>query len=267
MNIKSIHLYTLSAFLIVLIVGLLFRYDATLQAEEKTTINSITYSTWIQQEQFKTPTYALPNGLVLFDTHIWPTEYDYDTDDSLQKYVSREITLQDIQYTPNDLVTISNKRLVLASPSMKLRAIAHAKLNDLAQEFYQIFGDKLVIVSAYRSYDYQKRLKKWCSDTLCALPGRSEHQLGLAIDIFAATTAGDFLSKAEFKKYYEWLAINAHRYWWHNTYQKWVAIDTYQPEPRHRRYLWRELATELFERKMTLGEWVKEKHISKPITL
>jgi LAS superfamily LD-carboxypeptidase LdcB len=43
---------------------------------------------------------------------------------------------------------------------MKLRAIAHSKLNDMAQEFYQIFGDKLVIVSAYRSYEYQKKLKK-----------------------------------------------------------------------------------------------------------
>ena len=145
--------------MIVLIVGLLFRYDATIQAEEKTTLNKITYSTGTPSS-FKTPTYALPNGLVLFDTHIGPTEYDYDTDDSLQKYVSRISTLHNIQYTPNDLVTISNKRLVLASPSMKLRAIAHTKLNDLAQEFYQIFGDKLVIVSAYRSYEYQKKLKK-----------------------------------------------------------------------------------------------------------
>jgi D-alanyl-D-alanine carboxypeptidase len=260
MTIKSSHLYVSTALLLLLIIGLLFGYNGYKKPdvqEKVITINTISYTSG--KQSFHTPTYALPNGLVLFDTHIWPTEYDYNTDDSLQKYVSRDITLNNTEYTPKDLVTISNKRLILASPSMKLRDIAHSKLNDMAQEFYNIFWDKLVIVSAYRSYDYQKKLKKWCSDTLCALPGRSEHQLGLAIDIFAATTAWDFLSKAEFKKYYEWLAINAHRYGWHNTYQKWVDIDTYQVEPRHRRYLGRELATELFERKMTLGEWYKEK--------
>jgi LAS superfamily LD-carboxypeptidase LdcB len=63
-------------------------------------------------------------------------------------------------YIPDDLVSISDKRLILTNPSMKLRAVAHSKLNDMAQEFYQIFGDKLVIVSAYRSYEYQKKLKK-----------------------------------------------------------------------------------------------------------
>jgi len=55
---------------------------------------------------------------------------------------------------------------------------------------------------------------------LCAPAGHSEHQLGLAIDLFAATTADKFLSKADFRKYYDWLAANAHRYGWHNTYQK-----------------------------------------------
>ena len=252
-------LYSISGLCLLCTIGILFWYEFKTTIPKTNTLNTIVYSTG-QTGSFTTPTYALPNGLVLFDTNIWPTEYDYDTDDSLQKYVSRTITLNTVTYIPDDLVTISDKRLVLANPSMKLRAIAHTKLNDMAQEFYQIFGDKLVIVSAYRSYEYQKKLKKWCSDTLCALPGRSEHQLGLAIDIFAATTAWDFLSKAEFKKYYEWLAINAHRYGWHNTYQKWVEIDTYQPEPRHRRYLGRELATELFERKMTLGEWYQEKN-------
>lgn len=259
MNIKSKHLYIINWWMIILIIGLLFYHEQKPIIEKEKTLNTIVYSTGKETESFKTPTYALPNGLILFNTKIWPTEYNYDNDESLQKYVSRQITLNDIQYVPKDLVTISNKRLILANPSMKLRAIAHTKLNDLAQEFYQIFWDKLVIVSAYRSYEYQKKLKKWCSDTLCALPWRSEHQLWLAIDIFAATTAWDFLSKKEFKKYYERLAINAHRYGWHNTYQKWVEIDTYQQEPWHRRYLWRELATELFERKMTLAEWYKEK--------
>ena len=253
----SSHLYYITLLLLLVSVGILLGKDFSVTSTTAT-INTITYTHSWQHNKDKW--YALSNGLILFDTKISTKEYDYTTDNSLQKYVSRDISLQDTTYVPNDLVSISDKWLVLNAPSMKLRAIAHSKLNDMAQEFYQIFGDKLVIVSSYRSYGYQKSLKKWCSDTLCALPGRSEHQLGLAIDIFAATTAGDFLSKAQFKKYYEWLAINAHRYGWHNTYQKWVDIDTYQQEPRHRRYLGRELATELFNRKMTFWEWYREKN-------
>lgn len=158
-------------------------------------------------------------------------------------------------YEPNDLVPITSQYIITQNKNMKLRAIAHQKLDELAQEFFTIFDKKLVIVSAYRSYGYQKNLQTGCSITLCARAGYSEHQLGLAIDIFAATTAGKFLSKAEFKKYFEWLSANAHRYGWHNSYQKGVQIDTYQEEPWHWRYVGRELATELYNHQQTFTEW------------
>lgn len=256
---SSTSLYILSAIGIWFVVSMIFLTIPQTKSN-KIAENKEQFNTMVLQTGNKTLTgisYALPNGLILFDTATISTkDYDYDSDDSITKFVSRNITLNDVKYTPDDLVSISNTWLVLSKWSnMKLRAIAHTKLNDMAKEFYNIFWDKLVIVSAYRSYEYQRNLKKWCSDTLCALPGRSEHQLGLAIDIFAATTAGQFLSKAKFKQYYDRLALNAHRYGRHNTYQKWVAIDTYQPEPRHWRYVGRELATELFDSKMTLAEW------------
>lgn len=256
---KPANLYIISAFWLWCIVSIMFfiKPQTNQNKKENEFNNIITANT--NSWSLSGISYALPNGLVLFDTTLKTKDYDYDSDDSITKYVSRNITLNDIKYSPKDLVSISNQWLVLPKWShMKLRAIAHSKLNDMAKEFYNIFWDKLVIVSAYRSYDYQKNLKKWCSDTLCALPGRSEHQLWLAIDIFAATTAGQFLSKTQFKQYYDRLAVNAHRYGRHNTYQKWVEIDTYQPEPRHWRYVGRELATELFDSKMTLAEWYKE---------
>jgi D-alanyl-D-alanine carboxypeptidase len=56
-------------------------------------------------------------------------------------------------------------------------------------------------------------------------------------------------------KYYVWLVQNAHLYGWHNTYQKWVAIDGYEVEPWHWRYLWEELATYLYENKITIAEY------------
>jgi LAS superfamily LD-carboxypeptidase LdcB len=60
----------------------------------------------------------------------------------------------------------------------------------MAKAFELEFGEPLVVISGYRSAEYQQRL--WnlgrCHDTLCAPPGYSEHQLGLAVDIFDAST-------------------------------------------------------------------------------
>ena len=183
---------------------------------------------------------------------------DYASDDSITKFVSAKVSLNNVMYIPSSLVDLRSDYLV-TSPWMKLRSVALEELEQLAQEFFSIFDKKIVIVSAYRSYGYQKNLAEWCSSTLCARPWRSEHQLGLTIDIFAATTSGQFLSKPNFQKYYLRLLENAHRYGRHNSYQKWVSIDTYQQEPRHRRYLWRDLATELYKKWLTFAEWYNQK--------
>lgn len=231
--------------------------------------NNIIYNSWSDSriEEFINPiltpitTTTRTTENTIFWNRFDNIDHDYDTasDDSIQKYVSRTIGLSKSNYIPNDLITLTGENLSFNSNHLQLRKNAAIQLDALAQEFQEIFNKKLVIISAYRSYHYQLSMKKkWCPDTLCAPAGHSEHQLGLAIDIFAATTAGDFLSKTDFRKYYERLAINAHRYGRHNTYQKWVEIDSYQIEPRHRRYLGRELATELFEKKMTFWEWIKE---------
>lgn len=214
-----------------------------------------------QNISWKQNLYTLPNGLILFDTTIPEKETrDYESDDSITKFVSAKVPFQNKKYIPGDLVLIESEWLVVNNSTMKLRAIALDRLDKLAQEFYTIFHDKIVIVSAYRSYAYQINIAKGCSPTLCARAWYSEHQLWLTIDIFAATTAGKFLSKAEFKKYYEWLMQNAHRYGWHNSYQKWIAIDTYQLEPWHWRYLGRELATELYDSQMSFAQrYAKEK--------
>lgn len=216
--------------------------------------NTLATTSWSESTSW-TASYVLPNGLVLFDTSVPQKEFDYTTDSSITKFVSAKVPLTDKEYVPDDLVPISSEWLIIQWSNAKLREIANKKLNELAGEFYTAFQDKLVIVSSYRSYSYQKNLEKGCSLTLCARAWYSEHQLGLTIDIFAATTAGKFLSKAEFKTYYEWLMQNAHRYWWHNSYQKGVATDTYQQEPRHWRYLGRELATELHDNQQTFAEW------------
>ena len=78
----------------------------------------------------------------------------------------------------------------------------------------------MVVVSAYRSYQYQKnQISESCKQSgYCAREGESEHQLGLAVDLWETTNEEKFLLK--YQRYYDWLKDNAHLYGFHQSYQK-----------------------------------------------
>ena len=59
----------------------------------------------------------------------------------------------------------------------------------MAWHFWKTFdGDKLAIVSAYRSSDFQSYLLRTsCRKNQCAQAGTSEHQAGLALDLSVRT--------------------------------------------------------------------------------
>ena len=115
------------------------------------------------------------------------------------------------------------------------------------------------MVSAYRSYYYQVWIKRrWCSDLFCAKAWYSEHQSGLAIDLFETTSQKEFLSKPELKKYFIWLNENAYKYGFNNSYKNGKVIDWYAIEPWHWRYLWKEFAKELYEKNMTYWQYYKK---------
>jgi D-alanyl-D-alanine carboxypeptidase len=185
---------------------------------------------------------------------------DLFTDDSIQKFVNSNIPFNNMSYVPKDLVPIASKYISdLKWWSQTLRNEANIALTELWKAFYEQFNIKLWIVSAYRSYEYQKVLKSGCGDTWCAKPWYSEHQTGLVVDIFEASNEWNWRTTPSLMKYYIWLIQNTHLYGWHNTYQKWVEIDTYEVEPWHWRYLWVKLATYLYENKMTIAEYYNQK--------
>lgn len=135
-------------------------------------------------------------------------------DTSIERFVSREIPLSDRNYRPENLLAISGAYIEEAGRTSYLRKDALQALRLLAKDFFQEFRTPLVVISGYRSVEYQKRL--WdlgrCTPELCAPPGYSEHQLGLAIDIFDASTAEAYMSNARIKKYILWMQKNAHTY-------------------------------------------------------
>ncbi len=182
--------------------------------------------------------------------------FDFETDNSIEKFVSAEKSFDYLKYEPDDLVLLSWDYLINSKWNSMIRKEVLENLQKMSEDFYTIFQTKINVISAYRSYNYQLWIKsRWCSDLFCAKAWFSEHQTGLAVDLWEASNEKSFLSNSNYAKYFEWLKENAYKYGFHNTYQKWVEIDTYVVEPWHWRYLWKSLAKLLWENNITIAEY------------
>ena len=185
---------------------------------------------------------------------------DLYSDNSFTKFVNSSVSFTNKSYIPENLTWFKWTYITDTKWYWRLKEEAMNSLVELNTSFYEKFNKNIVVVSSYRSYAYQKWIKdRWCPDNLCAKAGYSEHQSGLAIDLWETTTNEQFLSKPILKLYFEWLNDNAHKYGFHNTYQKWLEIDGYEIEPWHWRYMWIELATYLKENSITIAEFYNKK--------
>lgn len=120
-------------------------------------------------------------------------------------------------------------------------------------------------MSAYRTYEYQKNLyEKYLNedevsvvDTYSARAGHSEHQTGLAFDIYNVKKSyNEFGSTDE----YIWIKDNAYRYGFILRYQKNKEYITgYKFEPWHIRYVGLDVAKEIYENDLTLEEYLLNK--------
>ncbi|MDR6121553.1 D-alanyl-D-alanine carboxypeptidase [Bacillus sp. SLBN-46] len=169
-------------------------------------------------------------------------------------------------YTPTDLVypdipfTFEKK-----TEKRKLRekaAVAIEKLFAGARED----GVDLLGVSAYRSHQAQTVLFNYyvsldgyeSARTYSAIPGTSEHETGLAIDV----TGGDGKCAAEdcFAGTPEanWLEMHAAEYGFIIRYPNGKdAVTGYKYEPWHLRYVGKSIAKQITNRGITLEEYLK----------
>ncbi len=85
-----------------------------------------------------------------------------------------------------------------------------------------------------------------------AEPGTSEHELGLAVDINAATGSESW-------QVYDWLAANAYKYGFILRYpEDKTDITGINYEPWHYRYVGKKAAAEIYESGLTLEEYLGE---------
>ena len=222
--------------------------------------SGIVYAIWLSSvwkiQEWSTLEVAIPIIPIL---ESWQGRFTI-ADSAISKFVTRKISLSDRDYAPTDLVEVWNSGSVNeAGRKSYLRKEARDALWNMADAFANEFDTPLTVISGYRSASYQKKLwDLWkCTDTLCAPPGYSEHQLGLAIDVFEASSESDYSRNTRYKKYISWLQTHAHKYGYTQSYQKWEAIDAYEIEPWHWRYLGIELSTKLRDLGMSYTEYTR----------
>ncbi len=244
-----IYIYTFATFLILYLLSLIFvihqnRYFMA------TKINHIGFV--LKQIQNKE---VVEESKIIYNVGL---NSDYGDDSSITKFVNNKISFYNLSYIPNNLVGISSDYIEDIKWNQTLRNEANLALQQLAKDFFDTFWEKIILVSAYRSYDYQVWIKiRWCNDMFCAKPWFSEHQTGLAVDLWEASTKEQFLSNSKLVSYFKWMQENAYKYGFHNTYQKWIEIDWYVVEPWHWRYLGIDLAKYLYDNNITFAEYYK----------
>ena len=187
---------------------------------------------------------------------------DFYTDESTTKFLSANVSFNDLWYIPEDLEKIESEYVYDTKWWYQtLRKVTNNALQKMAEDFYYEYNTKFRVVSAYRSYAYQKGIKdRWCPDNLCSKAWYSEHQSGLGFDIFEASSEESWSNNSILRKYFAWMNENAYKYGFHNTYQKWLEIDTYEVEPWHWRYVWIPFATYLRDNDLTIAEYYNKRN-------
>lgn len=194
-----------------------------------------------------------------------PVQYvDVDTDPSSYTVLVNRTYLISKDYIPEDLV-VPNIPFSFVGTYEKsyMRKRAAAALEELfsaaLKEGYVLKG-----VSGYRSYERQEQIYNnnvrtrgtEQTDKVSAIPGSSEHQTGLAIDVSCAS------ANYALEKYFantpegKWLKKNCYKYGYIIRYPKGKSeITGYSYEPWHIRYVGKNLAKHLKKNKITLEEY------------
>jgi len=168
-------------------------------------------------------------------------------------------------YRPNDLVA-PNVQFSFADVTHEKRFMRKEAASALEKMFLiaEKEGIHLVAVSGYRSYERQKVLfdqevKKYGEQkavVAVAMPGKSEHQTGLAMDISSASVNYEITAAFGESLEGKWVREHAHEFGFIIRYPKGKEkITGYQYEPWHLRYVGKHAARVMYEKQLTLEEY------------
>ena len=164
-------------------------------------------------------------------------------------------------YIPENLEPID---IAYARSGMQLVREAKEAFEILSEDAKKE-GMNIIAMSSYRSYDYQVNLYdnyvatdgKEAADTYSARAGYSEHQTGLAVDVYNKVLPYTSFEETE---EFNWMQENAYKYGFILRFPKdKVNITGYQYESWHYRYVGKEAAKYIHNHDLTLEEYYVKK--------
>ena len=170
--------------------------------------------------------------------------------------VNKHYSLEE-DYVPNNLETISTK---YALSDMKLVNVAKEAFENMAKEASKE-GYSIIAMSTYRSYNYQVNLYnkyvkqdgKELADTYSGRPGHSEHQTGLAVDVY---NGKENYTNFEKTKEFNWMQEHAHEYGFILRFPSDKVNETgYKYESWHYRYVGIDAATYIKNNNISFEEY------------
>lgn len=180
------------------------------------------------------------------------------------------ISLSDIGCPVTDYIKEENIDFFDPTAALALKAMITDANKSLKGD------DKILVSSAFRSYNYQKSvyqtyLRNYMNENdvseaeaqkqielFSARPGTSEHHTGLCADLVDEKSKNYELSQRfEETAAFEWLSKNAHKYGFILRYPKnKTNITKYEYEPWHYRFVGVQAATFIYEQGFTLEEFL-----------
>ncbi|MCD8027538.1 MAG: M15 family metallopeptidase [Erysipelotrichaceae bacterium] len=171
-----------------------------------------------------------------------------------------KIYVIDEDWYPDDLVSVCDDSTIYLRQEA---AEAYEKFYNAAVEQ----GIELYSISGFRTYEtqslyYSRAVTYYGLEHAAqynAYPGRSEHELGLAIDVSYRKTGERLNSTVATSDIGKFIVSDAYKYGFILRYQEdKIDITNYAYEPWHIRYVGVELATYLYENGLTLEEYYGE---------
>ena len=166
----------------------------------------------------------------------------------------------DRNYVPKNLEVVTNRKADKPDLILKLEKKTHKYFKKMIKAAKKE-GFDLICDSGYRSFAYQeklylKHLNNNQDTTYLALPGHSEHQTGLAVDIAAYQDNHYVDDVSKLVKEFNWLYANAHKFGFILRYPKCKEkITGYPYEPWHYRFVGK-YAKIIMQKNITLEEFL-----------
>lgn len=161
-------------------------------------------------------------------------------------------------YVPNNLEQLDTKYALSNMYLVNTAKDAFENMSKAASKEHL----KIIAMSTYRSYEYQVNLYnnyakndgKVAADTYSGRPGNSEHQTGLAVDVYNQDETYTNFEKTE---EYIWMQNNAYKYGFILRFPKGKEKETgYEFESWHYRYVGKDIAKSIKENNISLEEYI-----------